>query len=41
MNNSELKVLIINQICYEVDFEKFWQLEFWTWLIWALGLCSV
>jgi len=40
MKNSELKVLIINQICWEVDFENFWQLEFWTWLIWALGLCS-
>jgi hypothetical protein len=41
MTGSQLKILIINQICCEVNFDSFWELEFWTWLIWALGLCSV
>jgi len=41
MTDLGLKVLIINQICSEVNLDSFWELEFWTWLIWALDLCSV
>jgi len=37
MTDAELKQLIIDQICFECDF-TLEELEFWTWLVWALGL---
>jgi len=39
MTDSELKEILIDIICYECDFSEE-ELEFWTWLIWALGLTS-
>jgi len=39
ISDSEVKVLIMNQICQECGFTPE-ELEFWTWLIWALGLCN-
>ncbi|MEA1965183.1 MAG: hypothetical protein U9O41_08720 [Candidatus Aerophobetes bacterium] len=38
MEDTRLKELIINQICEEVDLDDFIEVEFYTWLIWALGL---
>lgn len=34
---AELKKTIISTICFECNFTPE-ELEFWTWLIWALGL---
>ena len=34
---TELKQVIMNTICFECDF-SYEELEFFTWLIWALGL---
>lgn len=36
MSDSELKNLIINQICEELDLDNIYEVEFYTWLIWAL-----
>ncbi|MBA7496947.1 hypothetical protein ES702_07556 [subsurface metagenome] len=35
-----LKEFIVNQICDEVDLSNFIEIEFYTWLIWALGLVN-
>lgn len=40
MSDSELKSLIIDQICEELDLDNIYEVEFYTWLIWALGLCN-
>ncbi|MEA1965113.1 MAG: hypothetical protein U9O41_08360 [Candidatus Aerophobetes bacterium] len=38
MRDTGLKELIINQICEEVDLDDFIEVEFYVWLVWALGL---
>lgn len=39
MVDSELKNMIIDQVCHECNF-TLQELEFYTWLIWALDLCN-
>ena len=38
LSNTELKNLLIDQICEEIDLSDPIQVEFYAWLIWALGL---
>lgn len=40
MSDSKLKSLIINQIGEELDLDNIYKVEFYTWFIWALGLCN-
>lgn len=39
MTNSQLKELIIDSFCYsEFDLDDVEQVQFFCWLLWALGL---
>lgn len=40
VSDSELKDLITNQISEELTLDNIYKVEFYTWLIWALGLCN-
>lgn len=43
MNEINLKEIIINSIPEEMDLDDLdglVEMEFYTWLIWALGLCN-
>ena len=39
ISDSDLKEAILNEICEEVDLDDIYEVEFYTWFIWAMGLC--
>jgi len=40
ITNAELKKMIIADFCYQFDLDNIEMVEFFTWLIWALGLTN-
>jgi len=36
--DSELKEIIMNNFCYSFNVDDTYVIEFFTWLVWALGL---
>lgn len=40
LSDSELKQVIMDTICSQLDLDNIEQVQFYTWLIWALGLCN-
>lgn len=40
MTDSELKETIMDIICSQLDFDNIEMVEFYTWLLWALGLTN-
>jgi len=39
MTDSQLKEVLVDIICWQCGFSEE-ELEFWSWLLWALGLCN-
>jgi hypothetical protein len=40
VTESNLKMIIIDSFIDKIDLSYPVQVEFWTWLVWALGLCN-